>query len=151
LRGIELTTDLVDQAKKIESLHFVSSILGFVGVISPGLLILFIFKRDLFISLDLLKLILLSISLTLPFILCNLFCVWILWDEVNKGREGNRLTIDLVLALYISTVIFYLPLAVAFLWRLSLHTYIWSLVVLEITFAIVSVFIWIVDAVKKKN
>ena len=140
--------DIIDQVKKLEAAHFVMSILGFVGAISPGLLILFLFKRDLFISLDLLKLILLSASLSLPIILCN-FLLWVVpvdSKESNNGPGGA-----LVMALVASSAVIYFPLVISFLWGLGLHTYIWILVGLESTLAIIVVLISIVDGLKKKN
>jgi hypothetical protein len=141
--------DVIDQVKKLEAFHFVASIVGFVGIISPGLLILFLFKRDLFISLDLIKLILLSVSLSLPIILFNLFLWGALPDDSKESK--NTIAIDLVVALVTSSTVFYLPLAVTFLWGLGFHAYLWILVVLEVILAIIAVLISIVDSSKKKN
>jgi hypothetical protein len=141
--------DIIDQAKKLEAQHFVMSILGFVGVISPGFLILFIFKRDLFISLDVLKLILLSVSLSLPIVWCN-FSLWAALSGDSEGAKSGTAG-TLVMALLISSVVVYLPLVVTFLWGLGLHTYVWILVVLEIILAVTAILISIVDSLKKKN
>ena len=140
--------DIIDQVKKLEAFHFAVVILGFVGTVSPGLLVLFLFKRELFLSLDFLKLILLSISLSLPIILCNLFLV----GPISENNESKIEIRDaLAMALVVSSAVFYLPLAVMYLWGFSLHTFVWTLVSLEAVLAVGSVILSLLPSSTKKK
>lgn len=66
-------------------------IIVFVGILVPGILNLFVFANELFVKLDVLKLIILSISLSIPpycvFLLTSIFSEWIKCGLLNKISE----------------------------------------------------------------
>lgn len=140
--------DIIDQVKKLEAFHIAIFILGFVGIVSPGLLVLFLFKRDLFLSLDFLKLMFLSISLSLPIILCNFFLMGPISDNSESKTEVGE---ALAMALLVSSAVYYLPLVVMYLWGFSLHTFVWTLVGLEVVLVVGSVTVSLLPSSKKKK
>jgi len=57
---------------KLKAEHWFTGLLMTLATFAPGSLILFLYQRELFVSLDLGKIILLSLGLTLPLIFTNL-------------------------------------------------------------------------------
>ena len=144
--------DIVGQVKKIEVSDLIKMIMGLVGVVTPGLLIFFIFKRDLFISLDLSKLILLSISLSLPVVFLNFALMFFL--PPTEGRAFDlkaNISANLLIATISSALIFYLPLVAAYIFGLHFIAFVWLVIALESVIS-VSMFIEnITVRLKKKN
>src|SRR5690554_166152 len=99
-----------DKVKAFSAVTFLQLI---CGVIVPGFLFLFIFKRDLFLSLDIFRLTVLAISITAPLLIVNSIIVLygVTKDEVEGPDEdgfhrvfaattylGSALTIPVVYA-----------------------------------------------------
>lgn len=120
--------DIFDQIKKLEAYDLVKLIMGFIGVVSPGLLTFFLFKRDLFISLDLMKLVLLSASLSLPIVLLNYFLLSII---PSVKRSTYETTANMLTASLMSALIFYGALVVAYFGGLNLQVLMWLLVIFQ--------------------
>lgn len=58
--------NIADEIKKIDSVSATAVATFFLSLLGPSLLVIFYFERDLFVTLDTIKLILLSISLSAP-------------------------------------------------------------------------------------
>ena len=83
---------------------------------------LFYFYPDIFLSLDTVKLILISISSTFPFILVNLIFILIL---IRNGKATNEDTFYCFsVGIFLTTLVFYIDLFVSFLLKLSFRNFI---------------------------
>src|SRR5882724_6999330 len=124
--------DILEQIKKVEAHDLVKIVTAFVGVISPGLLTLFLFKRDLFVSLDLMKLVLLSASLSLPIVLLNYFLLSIIPSakkSTNEISEKRFILANLFTASLMSATFFYGALVVAYFLGFKLYAFMWTLTI----------------------
>lgn len=79
--------------------EFIKDIPGFRGLLmtlffillfSPGMLIIFLFKHDLFSEMDTIKLLLVSIALTTPILVINFFTSIILENTNNRISKHNK-------------------------------------------------------------
>ncbi|HZW86024.1 MAG TPA: hypothetical protein VFF41_01035 [Gallionella sp.] len=128
--------DILEQIKKVEAHDLVKIVTAFVGVISPGLLTLFLFKRDLFVSLDLMKLVLLSASLSLPIVLLNYFLLSIIPSakkSTNEISEKRFILANLFTASLMSATFFYGALVVAYFLGFKLYAFMWTLTIFQIS------------------
>lgn len=71
-------SEILKELKTLNEYHFVSLTIFLAAILSPGLLIIFHFKNELFFDLDTIKLLILAISISLPIlfsgVLVVLFC-----------------------------------------------------------------------------
>ena len=65
-------SELIREIKSLSSHQVIYSLAFITAIISPGLLIIFTYKRELFLTLDIFKLLLLSVSLSVPILICTL-------------------------------------------------------------------------------
>jgi len=125
---MDLISEIMDNFKKeIFWLVFFTCIF----LIAPGFLTIFYFDRSLFVNLEVIKLILLSILFAAPFVLINTF-FWVLiyaTDEVTTDFDGLYFLI--ILGVFLTNIIFYCVLFFSYLIGLSFKTAIFSLVGLE--------------------
>ena len=103
---------------KLKAEHWFSGLLMALATFAPGSLILFHYQRDLFLSLELGKIILLSLALTLPVILLNLFLALPHAIENSEIKlDSNEITEPrqhMLSACLFTCVPFYLSLAVGY-------------------------------------
>ena len=92
-----------DNIKAIKNKDFVFSFLVVLLLIIPGLSFIFYFKNDLFIHLDFLKLILLSIGIITPFVLINFFvCLEnVITSEKSEDVHFRSLVLSVVVSAFI--------------------------------------------------
>lgn len=123
---------------KLSAKTWIAMIFIWVTVISSGLLFIFIFKRDLFISLDLGKLALLSSSITTPFWLLN--CALSLLADDKIFRHAITLEVDFLHLAIASAVftfpVFYIPFTVRFFFHISLLATVITIISLEFALAL---------------
>jgi O-antigen/teichoic acid export membrane protein len=77
---------------KLEYKHVWLIITGFLGTLAPGFLILFHFKPELFEKYDVFKLIILSLSLTLPLLIINSLIAGIMFYKLPDDEESTTET-----------------------------------------------------------
>lgn len=77
--------DMVDQIKKLDMSIVGVGLFSFIATIGPGLLLIFLYDKELVVSLDVIKLSLLSGAITLPIIFANIIGVAII-----AGAEGRK-------------------------------------------------------------
>jgi hypothetical protein len=65
----------ITDAIKLKPAQWVSAVIMCVGTLAPGVLVIYTFRPDLFITLETAKLALLAMGLTLPLVLLNVFTV----------------------------------------------------------------------------
>ena len=67
---------ILSDIEKVTDESFLFVLFDTLFLISPGLLIIYYFHRDLFLNLDSIKLVLLSIATTLPFLCWNIILIF---------------------------------------------------------------------------
>lgn len=129
---------MIQELKNITVRQSIIALFVFLGSISPGALIIFYFDRELFLALDGFKLMVLSLSITLPVVLLNLIFASVyteseelsnklkgsdVYDEERAVKSDSEMKQDdllaqMMVAFWISAVILYIALALAY-WNKS--------------------------------
>lgn len=80
--------------KKLSALSWVFWTIFLLGTIAPGALAIFSFREDIFLQLDIFKLLLLSTSITFPIWMLNIVLVSLTsWDDSNNDGISHLQTI----------------------------------------------------------
>lgn len=103
-----------------------SALFNIVFIIVPGFAIIFVYYRDLFISLEIFKLLLLSMTFSAPFILINFF-VTQEGSKINESRVSPKLT----LPIFAGALVVYLSLIIAKLFHFNLKYFLIITVCIE--------------------
>lgn len=90
----------------VKDKYFIFTLFNVFLLISPGIAIIYRFNKDLFLQLDGIKLILMSVAIITPLIVVNTFlnAVWV-DDEINNE---NSLFVSFTLSAMISAMLLYL-------------------------------------------
>ena len=136
--------DIIEQVKKIEASDLMNALVGFVGIIAPGILTMFMFKRDLFITLDLMKLILLSASISIPIVFLNIGLGKFLEDGDNKYTLHETLFLSLI----ISAIVVYPSFLISYLAGFSFRGFVFTLIACE---AAILLLVKIADYTEERN
>ncbi|WP_415911620.1 hypothetical protein [Neptuniibacter sp. QD37_11] len=128
---------MFNEVKNITTRQAFISILVFTGGIAPGVLSIFYFDPELFKSLDVLKLVILSMGISLPIVWLNLFVASIhvrsvnLKDRLNgepsktysstEEKNKDELLFEFIVALWSSSVVFYTTFVFIFFKELSIE------------------------------
>jgi len=98
--------------ENVKKQEFIDVIVGLLFFFSPGFLIIALFDPALFLNLDAVKLTLLSISISTPFVLFNfLVCSWIIEKFDNLKEAGFA---AMFIAILLSGFVLYISLAFAY-------------------------------------
>ena len=116
--------------EKIKNKHFLLFFFDILFLILPGLATIFFFQKDIFLSLDWIKLIFLSASLVAPVAFFNTLLLLGVDDKKQNSEDG--LFIALSMSLIITGFLFYLLLAAAYFIGYSLEVNIMVLIILEV-------------------
>ena len=105
---------------KLKADHWITGLIMTLATLAPGAVLLFLFKRDLFLTLELGKVILLSLGLTLPLVFINLIIAWPhaleSCDELKFDSKEIVTTKQLVLsACLFSSISLYIGIAASYL------------------------------------
>lgn len=82
--------EAIKTAGELSYTKILKTLLFFVGTFCPGILFIFVYKKDLFLKLDYIKLLLLSISLTLPIVLLNSILLFFYFFRQNLLDKRNE-------------------------------------------------------------
>jgi len=74
----------LNSIKQLEEKHYIGFFLAFISMLGPGVLILYHFRQEQFLSLDFSKIVLLSISMTTPIVLSNVGAILMINDLILK-------------------------------------------------------------------
>lgn len=145
----------INQIEKIKDKSFGAALLSILLIIVPGSTFIYYFNKDFFVSLDILKLIILSSSFMTPLIVLNLFIVGIsmISDKELDIIENERLFFGLFLSIVFSGLVLYTALFVSYYFNKSLHYAITLIFIIEI-WLLIAVFVdWFFKLSKffKKN
>ena len=105
---------------KFSSKTWIALILIWITLISSGILFLFLYKNNLFTTLDIFKLILLSSSISTPIWLANCLVILISFQEYFRNDKGlvDFLLLAISAALF-SIPVFYVPFLIKFFFHNS--------------------------------
>ncbi len=111
--------EILKELKGISAFHLVTSVTFLASIVSPGVLLVFQFKRELFLELETIKLLLLSISISLPVIFASVLLVIFddkdtVWDSVSS------------VAPFVTLLLFYINFFAAYLLELSFQQFIYA-------------------------
>lgn len=124
---------LLTDVKALRTREVAAYVGVFLATVAPGFLTIFYFAPALIERYDAVKLILLSLSLTLPVVVINI-TMSTMWLEEFKNPFG-----PLVVALGATFLAFYLALAAAYAIRLRFVAYLGTIGVLELVLLLIFV------------
>jgi hypothetical protein len=133
-------SDLLE-SRKLEYKHIWLFISAFLGTIAPGMLIIFHFKPEIMEKYDILKVVCLSLALTLPILIVNSFNCALLYHNIPDDSE-NRTTdtqkaetqknSDITrTALLLNAIVIYLPFVICYFGSLRFKILVIMILVLE--------------------
>ena len=132
---------ILDDIKSIEPKHMLLVVSIFIAAVAPGLMLILIFMPEFIPGLDVVKLILLSLSLTLPLILINFF-ISFSWNAAtiessNPSSKEDQFTLVLLVACLFTAATTYPSILLAYIFGLHFITLLFVIGVFEfILFAI---------------
>ncbi len=91
--------------KDIESDTFILGLLNFLFLVVPGTAIIFVFNNVLFQSLDWVKLILLSVSVTSPLAMANTFIITTM--TIGRPSQQKAIFVDFFLGVMLSGLLLF--------------------------------------------
>lgn len=122
-----------DDIKKVDPLTWGFVVMFVLVTIVPGLLLLFIFDKQLFMEIETIKVLFLSISITLPFWALNTFMCLLYDDKDNKNQTvKNQLQLSGLLGAIFSFIPLYVPVIVILFVDLDYKVAAWIAIGLEI-------------------
>ena len=116
----------IEDLKNIEIQHFAVYCLIFLSIMAPGLLIIYLFKIQIFLSFGVLKLMLFSIALSLPIPTLNTFISGTI-DKDDGADVDNHVLLNIIF----SFVGLYAAILIAYLWGLTFKELLITIGVLE--------------------
>jgi len=130
---------MLKELKELETKHYIIAIATFSALFSPGLLCLFHYKNNLFSSLDIIKLITLSISLSLPLLIFNYMIFFFPITEIDtKYNNKSGILFVWIFASFLTTIILNIGLYVSFIFHLTFRQFTYVLVIIEIPLILIS-------------
>lgn len=129
-------TDILEAIKKTNSKQLVFFLILFGSLLSPGLLSIWYFKPLLLEKLNVLLIVLLSFSITVPIVSLNLFSFMsaVLHARPKEldldSENGSFLLISF--ALLFSTIVMLFPLFFVMLFSCPLKSFLWLLTIFQI-------------------
>lgn len=110
------------ELKDVKPLHYALGLSTIMATIAPGFLCLMLFKPALIQSLDVIKIIIASFSLTMPLTVMN-FVFLIGFDIFDKKDANDIMTKLWTLTSFLSSVVLYLGLYFAYLCNMSFRNF----------------------------
>ncbi|MCP4597197.1 hypothetical protein [Neptuniibacter sp.] len=114
---------MIQELKHLTWRQGLISLFVFLGSLAPGALVLFVFDRELFMALDTFKLVLLSLAITLPISLINIFCASVFSEALDKEwhseaksddeQKEKLLTAETAVSFWITSAVYYTALGVS--------------------------------------
>lgn len=125
--------------EKITEERFLIILLDSIFLFSPGLLTIFYFWNNIFLESESVKLILLSLAISSPFVLWNFL---LLFAVVYKGKLSDFNEKDLTFALFTATlvltnILFYLLLLASYIIEISFQSSLYLLIGIELVLFII--------------
>ncbi len=115
---------------QIKDKGFVITFLSVIFLILPGVLVLFLFERSLFINIDWVKLILLSAAITAPISFVNTLLITVIDDE-DKPRQKDYLFDSFSVGIVLSSILICGLLFISYVLNATTKDFIFTLGVFE--------------------
>jgi len=133
---------------KIKSLTVVTFLIFCITIVCPGIMFVFLFSRELFLETDTFKLILLSVSITMPISLINSLMIGLIQEPEKGDNLDDNLQLTVILGNIISLPIIYIPLIVKLFVDISLQCGVSIIIVLQIAIFII---VYIMEKLHSKS
>ncbi|WP_321324503.1 hypothetical protein [Thiomicrorhabdus sp.] len=121
---------MIKDVKDLTYIQVLSGMFGFFGMLSPGFLMLYLFKPEFITLLDTSKLILFSLSLTIPIVILNIVLIYSHKDPITEGANG------VLMALFASSIITYPSLLLTYIYTLNFKQFLISIFIFQVSFFI---------------
>src|SRR5262245_24988908 len=102
--------------KEIKNREFLLSIYSLLFLIAPGVLLIWYFKPSVFLAVDILKLIILSLSFTGPFVL---FGAFLIEEKLTDRHPQERLFTATLMATFLTGMVIYMVILFSQIFSLS--------------------------------
>jgi hypothetical protein len=119
---------IIEEFRKLDRGHIVFVVGGFISVVAPGFLTIYLFKPDLVGSLDTFKLLVFSAALTLPVVILNHFAA----VQLPPSKRLDHQVSSLILAMAMTCAVFYLALVISYFALLTFKLFVATVVVLQV-------------------
>jgi len=118
-------------------------VLGFVtwliSIFVPGFLLMYVFKQQLFFSLDLFRLTVLAMAIVSPVYMLNFLWVYYynIKDQLKKIKENpnpttrTSMALSLILSAVVSIPVIYIPIGIGYFIKMNFKTVIWIMISIE--------------------
>jgi hypothetical protein len=128
--------------------------LDLLFLIVPGFLIWFYFYPDIFIKLDTIKLVLLSVAIILPFFIVNLICIFALMmssPRSDKKFDVNDEIVGYTFSIICSNIIIYTIFLLGYFLKLKFKEALIVDIIIEIVIVLVTIIFLLKKSFKKKT
>ncbi|MBB5213249.1 hypothetical protein [Microbulbifer hydrolyticus] len=105
----------VEQIRSLNRGEYTAIVIGFISTLAPGVLILCLFSRELFLEISSLKLILLAFAISLPWVLANFIVAFIANLRNPNGTITSMIGSSVFYGAINASLVLYLSIAVTFL------------------------------------
>lgn len=120
---------MFDKPENLENSTFLLGFFSFLFLILPGIALLFVLERDLFLSLDWIKLILLACAISVPVAFCN-----IILSVSLTGTSRKEDFMHFSLGIIMGGLSLYIALAISYFKQMSIPSVIMLSLVANILF-----------------
>ena len=132
---------LISEIKNLKAKHIVFYFCAFFGALAPGFLIIFYFRPELFEKYDVLKLVFLSLALTMPLLAVNIGVASFLRSNKTEKEEFD-IAFFLLNPLIDTGFEIYFPLFASYLYSLNFRFFLALIVGAKIFSFILDYFNW---------
>lgn len=130
--------------ERLEVKHYAIIFSIILAVLCPGLSIIVIYRFRLLETLDVLKLVFLSSSLTLPVFIVNVVLVWVFTMKDGDDSEGA-----LFMGSFFSAAAYYIALLIAFFCHFAFKSFLHTLGIMQVAIFAFMLFDHLHDAKKE--
>jgi hypothetical protein len=125
---------------QLKSITWVTLIVLTISIACSGVLIIFIFDKDLFLKIETIKLLLLAISITCPIWLLNSIIYAANVPNEDQSESNEHIHVTGLVGGMITALIFYIPILLNFFFLISLRKCIVILLSLELIIILLGTF-----------
>ncbi|MEK7618506.1 MAG: hypothetical protein AAB410_05175 [Patescibacteria group bacterium] len=115
---------------------FSLGLLNLLFLTTPGFLTFFIFDKDLFIKIELSKLVILSISIIAPFVIFNFFYFQKTDEKLVSGQEPSAFT-TLTIAIFLSILVLDLGIFLKYILSLNIKLFLLLTILIQVLASII--------------
>ena len=124
---------IISEIKKLKASDVMMAVLAFSAVIAPGFLTLYLFKPNLIADIDIVKLIVFSVALTIPQCALSLFGLIFYRDITKKPDLKDEETTTIFLWVMLWTfLVFYVSLLIAYFYGITFKYFLLTLAVANV-------------------